>query len=59
MGKYKENPKYKVLSIRLTDEEKAFMDKMMRDTNKSVSMLMREAMHSYTLYINEAANHLL
>ncbi|MBK5275980.1 MAG: CopG family transcriptional regulator [Desulfuromonadales bacterium] len=51
MGKYKENPKYNVLSIRVTNEEKALLNEMIRDTHKSVSMLMREAMHHYTSFI--------
>lgn len=48
MGKYKENAKYNVLSIRVTDEEKADMDKISRYTKKSISMLMREALQFYT-----------
>jgi hypothetical protein len=52
MGKYKENPKYNVLSIRVTNEEKAFLSEMIRDTHKSVSIIMREAMRQYTSYIN-------
>ncbi len=47
MRKCKKNPKYNVLSIRVTDEEKAFMDKMKKSTRKSVSMLLREAMLLY------------
>jgi predicted transcriptional regulator len=45
MGKYKESPRYNVLSIRITDEEKALFDEMKRRTQKNISMLMREAMH--------------
>jgi Ribbon-helix-helix protein, copG family len=48
MGKYKANPKYNVLSIRVTDEEKAFMDEMKQSTHKSISVLLREAMQFYT-----------
>lgn len=47
MGKYKQNPKYNVLSIRVTDEEKALMDEMKRSTRKSISMLLREALQNY------------
>ena len=54
MGKHKKEPKYNVLSIRLTDEEKEFMSKMMRETRKSVSVLMREAMHNYTSLLKAA-----
>jgi ribbon-helix-helix CopG family protein len=48
MGKYKEHPKYNVLSIRITDEEKAFMDAMRLSTRKSMSTLLREAMRNYS-----------
>jgi len=54
MGKYKESPKYNVLSIRVTDEEKALFNEMKRRTQKNISMLMREAMHHYSTY-NEIA----
>jgi predicted transcriptional regulator len=48
MGKSKEHPKYNVLSIRVTDEEKALMDEMKKSTRKSISMLLREALHLYS-----------
>jgi len=47
MGKSKKNPKYNVLSIRVTDEEKALMDEMKQSTRKSISMLLREALQMY------------
>jgi len=47
MGKTKEHPKYNVLSIRVTDEEKALMDEMKQNTRKSISTLLREAIHLY------------
>jgi len=47
MGKSKKNPKYNVLSIRVTDEEKALMDEMKQSTRKSISMLLREALQVY------------
>jgi predicted transcriptional regulator len=56
MRKYKENPKYNVISIRLNDKEKAFLTEMLRDTRKSVSMLMREAMNQYTSYITGSSS---
>jgi len=34
MGKYKAHPKYNVLSIRVTDEERAFMNEIQRHTQK-------------------------
>jgi len=53
MGKCRENAKYNVLSIRVTNQEKAAIDKMMRETRKNVSMLMREAMHQYTSFVED------
>jgi len=48
MGKSKENPKYNVLSIRVTDEEKAIMDDLKQSTRKSISTLLREAIQLYS-----------
>ena len=48
MGKCKEKPKYNVLSIRVTDEEKALMDEMKQSTRKSISTLLREAIQLYS-----------
>ena len=56
MGKCKDDPKYNVLSIRVTDKEKATIDEMMRETNKSVSTIIREAMSHYTSCINGSCN---
>ena len=47
MGKYKENPKYKVISLRVSDEEKSALEEMTRYSSKSISMLMREAIQLY------------
>lgn len=44
MGKMRENPRYNVISMRISDEERAALDELMSVTNKSVSQLMREAM---------------
>jgi predicted transcriptional regulator len=47
MGKYKENTRYNVLSLRVTDEEKSAMDEISRSTSKSISVLVREAIQHY------------
>jgi hypothetical protein len=47
---HKENPRYNVVSLRVTDAEKAALDEVMRRTRKSLSMVMREAI---LLYSNE------
>lgn len=44
MGKMRENPRYNVISMRISDDERATLDEIMYTTNKSVSQLMREAM---------------
>jgi predicted transcriptional regulator len=44
MGKMRENPRYNVISMRISDEERATLDEIMYTTHKSVSQLMREAM---------------
>ena len=44
MAKYKENPRYNVVSIRVSDEERETLEKLSRESNKKVSDLMREAL---------------
>jgi uncharacterized protein (DUF1778 family) len=44
MGKIKERPRYNVISMRVSDEEKEALEQVTRITRKSVSDLMREAM---------------
>jgi len=48
MGKYKEHAKYHVVSLRVSNEEKLVLEEMTRDSNKSISRLMREAIELYT-----------
>ena len=55
MGKYKKSPRYNILSMRVTDEEKAVFDDISRYTRKSLSTLMREAIHDYAPYREAAA----
>ena len=45
MGKYKKNPRYNVLSIRISDEELEALASESHNTNKSISDLMREALY--------------
>lgn len=49
-GKCKDKPLNNVLSIRVSDEEMATMNKISRYTQKNVSVLMREAIHGYGPY---------
>ena len=50
MANLKKIPKYNVLSIRVTDKEKALFDELKRNTRKNISMLMREALQHYFPY---------
>ena len=45
---HKENPRYNVVSLRVTDEEKAALDEVTKCTRKSLSMVMREAILLYS-----------
>jgi len=45
MEKSREDPKYNIVSVRVSDEEREYLDKLSWATNKSVSDLMREALH--------------
>lgn len=46
-GKYKESPKYNVVSMRISDEEMLTLEEMTRLSKKSKSRLMREAILMY------------
>ena len=52
MGKYKESPKYNVVSMRISDEEKLTLKEMTRRSSKSISQLMREAIRLYSPIAN-------
>jgi predicted transcriptional regulator len=44
----KDNPRYNVVSLRVTDAEKAVLDEVTRRTRKSLSKVMREAILLYS-----------
>jgi len=44
MGKMRENPRYNVISMRISDQEREMLELIMQETQKSVSDIMREAM---------------
>ena len=44
MGRMRENPRYNVISIRISDAERETLEQIMSTTRKSVSDIMREAM---------------
>lgn len=44
MGRMRENPRYNVISMRISDDERETLERIMQETQKSVSDIMREAM---------------
>ncbi len=50
MGKFKEDPRYNVISIRVSDQEKAYLDELSRRDKTTITNLMRDAMHNYFPY---------
>jgi predicted DNA-binding protein len=44
MGSMKEHPRYNVVSLRVSDEEREALEDFVMLTRRSVSQLMREAM---------------
>ena len=48
MGRMRENPRYNVISMRISDEERIHLESLMGKTHKSVSDVMREAMEYFT-----------
>ncbi len=44
MGRMRENPRYNVISMRISDEERESLEQIMNETHLSVSDIMREAM---------------
>ena len=57
MGKYKQHPKYNVLSIRVSDEEKALLDEMRRRDRSSITDLIRKAIANYAAFGQVIVNH--
>ncbi len=48
MGRMRENPRYNVISMRISDEEREMLELLVQTTHKSVSDIMREAMELIT-----------
>jgi|BarGraIncu00222A_1022003.scaffolds.fasta_scaffold955148_1 predicted DNA-binding protein len=48
MPNSKVNPRYNVVSLRITDEEKAALDEVTQRTQKSLSTVVREAIQLYS-----------
>lgn len=52
MGRMKENPRYNVISMRVSDEERDRLESLVAHSHKSVSDLMREAMLAMTIQVD-------
>lgn len=48
MPAIKEHPRYNVISMRISDDEKAALQQVTRITNKSISNILREALFQVT-----------
>jgi|GEM_PF-865230 len=44
MGRYKDRPKYNVVSLRITDEEWDLLQQIKRSSMKSISEILRDSM---------------
>lgn len=51
MGRMSENPRYNVISMRISDEERETLMEIMNVTHKSVSDIMREAMELFRSHV--------
>ena len=47
MGRMRENPRYNVISMRVSDDERDHLENLMKTTHKSISDIMREAMEYF------------
>ncbi|MDD2270820.1 MAG: ribbon-helix-helix domain-containing protein [Desulfuromonadaceae bacterium] len=53
MGRMRENPRYNVISMRVSDEERDHLENLMKTTHKSVSDIMREAMGYFSAHYEQ------
>ncbi len=50
MGKYKDTPRYNVISMRVSDDERKELHNIASQYSLSISDMMRQAMDVYTRY---------
>lgn len=53
MGRMRENPRYNVISMRISDEEREHLENIMEKTQLSISDIMREAMDYFAANYNQ------
>lgn len=49
MARMKENPRYNVISMRISEEERRQLETIMKKSHKSVSHIMREAVEYFAV----------
>lgn len=54
MGRMRENPRYNVISMRVSDDERDHLENLMKTTHKSISDIMREAMEYFSAHYEQA-----
>ena len=57
MGRMRENPRYNVISMRISDEERDHLDNIMARTHLSISDIMREAMEYFAANYDQIDQH--
>lgn len=53
MGRMRENPRYNVISMRISDDERALLESIASETSMSVSDIMREAMNLFRAHLDD------
>jgi len=53
MGRMGENPRYNVISMRVSDQERDHLESLMKTSHKSVSDIMREAMEYFSAHYEQ------
>jgi len=53
MGRMRENPRYNVISMRVSEEEREQLYALVERTQKSISDLMREAMANFSNHLED------
>jgi len=51
----RENPRYNVISMRVSDEERDQLENLMKTTHKSISDIMREAMEYFSAHYEQGS----
>ena len=49
MGRTKENPRYNVISMRISEEELSHLERLMEKSHKNITHIMREAFESFVV----------